>query len=138
MPRAERAQQRLSDLGYYNGYVNGELYDDEVTNCLATFQKKNGLVADGIAGVETQKKLFADDAVPVMEDWDMPVSNDGPTQEWVDQMIADAQKAKEAIEKNTDENGILTLRMNYLVYPFADGEIGEPTEGTATFKVKTK
>lgn len=43
-----------------------------------------------------------------------------------------------ALAKSTAADGTLTLRANYRVYPFVNGEIGEPTEGSATFTVKTK
>jgi hypothetical protein len=60
------------------------------------------------------------------------------TQEVRDRMAAYAESANAAIAENTDSDGFLSLRMDYRVYPFSDGEIGEPTEGTVAFRVKTR
>ena len=62
------------------------------------------------------------------------------TQDVRDRMLAYAQQANAAIAANTDANGYLSLRMNYRVYTFSDGEIdyNQHTDGTLTFKVKTK
>jgi len=59
-------------------------------------------------------------------------------QEYTDRGLAYAQEVNAAIAANTDADGLLTLRINYCVYPFIDGEVGDPTEGTLTFKVKTQ
>lgn len=50
-------QQRLSQLGYYNGPANG--YFDPATQAAVTqFQQEHGLVADGIVGAATISTLY--------------------------------------------------------------------------------
>ena len=62
-----RLQQRLKDLGYLNGKVDGQ-YGGGTKRAVIAFQRRNGLDTDGVAGQETQAKLFAEDAVAAPED----------------------------------------------------------------------
>ena len=50
-------QQKLKDLGYYTGKVDGIL-GTYTTAAIKAFQTANGLVADGIVGPVTKAKLF--------------------------------------------------------------------------------
>ena len=52
-------QQRLKDLGYSIGKVDG-IFGSQTQNAVKAFQKDNGLVADGIAGPKTIAKLNPD------------------------------------------------------------------------------
>lgn len=56
-------QQRLKDLGYYTGSVDGD-FGTGTENAVIAFQKANGLTADGKAGTRTLAKLYSDNAVP--------------------------------------------------------------------------
>lgn len=58
----ERIQIRLTELGYYHGEVSGT-FDTKTSTATKTFQKKNGLTADGKAGVKTVEMLFGGDAL---------------------------------------------------------------------------
>lgn len=58
-----RLQQRLKDLGYLDGKVDGK-YGGGTKRAVIAFQRRNGLDADGIAGEETLKKLYSEDAIP--------------------------------------------------------------------------
>ena len=58
-----RLQQRLKDLGYLNGKVDGQ-FGGGTKRAVIAFQRFNGLDTDGVAGQETQAKLYAADAVP--------------------------------------------------------------------------
>ena len=49
-------QTRLKKWGYYSGNVDG-IYGTGTKNAVIQFQKKNGLVADGIAGPKTLEKI---------------------------------------------------------------------------------
>ncbi len=49
-------QQKLKNLGYYNGAVDGVLGSASVA-AIKKFQKDNGLTADGIVGAKTAQKL---------------------------------------------------------------------------------
>lgn len=57
-----RLQERLKELGYYTYTVTG-LYGQITTNAVKAFQSGNGLQADGIAGAQTQSKLYGKDAI---------------------------------------------------------------------------
>ena len=55
-------QATLYDLGYMINPPTG-VFDDETYEALKTFQQYNGLPVDGIAGKDSQDKLFSDEAV---------------------------------------------------------------------------
>ena len=59
----ERLQQRLMELGYYQCTVDG-VYDSNEIAAVRDFQKRNGLKADGIAGLDTQRLLYSEQALP--------------------------------------------------------------------------
>lgn len=59
-------QRRLKEWGYYSGSVDG-IYGKGTVAAVKAFQKKNGLKADGIAGIETYKALGMNDSVKVLE-----------------------------------------------------------------------
>ena len=56
-------QERLKELGYYTGEVDGQ-FGPGTKEAVIAFQKKNGLDADGLAGEETQRVLYSENAVP--------------------------------------------------------------------------
>ena len=56
-----KLQQRLKDLGYLSGKVDGQ-YGGGTKRAVIAFQRRNGLDTDGVAGQETQAKLYAEDA----------------------------------------------------------------------------
>ena len=81
-----RLQQRLKDLGYLDGKVDGQ-YGGGTKRAVIAFQRMHGLTTDGVAGQETQEKLYAEDAkhapdgspVNVLEgDVPMLVNKDNP------------------------------------------------------------
>ncbi|MGN0747591.1 MAG: peptidoglycan-binding protein [Aristaeellaceae bacterium] len=55
-------QQRLKDLGYYTGSVDGD-FGAATEAAVEEFQKANGLTVDGKAGTNTLKKLNSDTAI---------------------------------------------------------------------------
>lgn len=57
-----RLQNRLKDLGYFKGTVNGTFGADTEAAVIA-FQERNGLWADGVAGENTQSELFSSAAL---------------------------------------------------------------------------
>ena len=67
-------QRRLKNWGYYKGAVDG-IYGKGTVEAVKAFQKKNGLKADGIAGISTFKALGMNDSVKVLENDKKPSSN---------------------------------------------------------------
>lgn len=58
----KKLQQRLKDLDYFSGSVSGDFgADTEVA--LRAFQERNGLWVDGVAGEDTQRMLYSNDAL---------------------------------------------------------------------------
>ena len=58
----KKLQQRLKDLGYFSGSVSGDFgADTEVA--LRAFQERNGQWVDGVAGEDTQRMLYSNDAL---------------------------------------------------------------------------
>ena len=57
----KKLQQRLKDLNYLSGSVDGD-YGNGTASAVSAFQKEAGLSETGIADEATQKALYADDA----------------------------------------------------------------------------
>ncbi len=57
-------QQRLKDLGYYNGEVDGD-FGGATEEAVRLFQSQNDLEVDGVCGAATMAAVFASDAPPV-------------------------------------------------------------------------
>ena len=57
-----KLQQRLKDLGYLDGKVDGQ-YGGGTKRAVIAFQRRNGLTTDGVAGADTQDRLYAEDAL---------------------------------------------------------------------------
>ena len=55
-------QDQLMKLGYMVTTATG-VYDDLTVSAVAVFQSRNGLKSDGVAGPETQRVLYSDNAV---------------------------------------------------------------------------
>jgi len=56
-------QNRLKTLGYFAESANG-VFGQNTKVAVEAFQKRNGLWVDGVAGEDTQKMLYSDDALP--------------------------------------------------------------------------
>ncbi len=56
-----KLQQKLKDLGYSIGSVDGK-YGPSTKNAVKAFQRKNGLKADGVAGTNTLNILYSNSA----------------------------------------------------------------------------
>ena len=101
-----RLQQRLKDLGYLNGKVDGK-YGGGTKRAVISFQRRNGLKTDGVAGETTLAKLYADDAVAAPENTEpvdvlagevpMLVNADHPVDEYF--VPADLVNLKDVLDK---------------------------------------
>ncbi len=54
-------QERLKELKYFSGEITGE-FGDKTETAVKSFQKRNGLYADGNVGPATREALFSDSA----------------------------------------------------------------------------
>ena len=54
-------QQRLQELGYYTGIVDGQ-FGSGTKAAVQNFQRQHGLAADGVAGAQTLGMLYSDEA----------------------------------------------------------------------------
>ena len=50
--KSNRFKKKLKDWGYYYGNIDG-IYGSKTLSAVKSFQKKNGLKVDGIAGTQT-------------------------------------------------------------------------------------
>lgn len=55
-PDVEYVQQRLSDLGFYDGEIDG-IYDLETEGAVRAFQENFGILVDGIVGPDTYNAI---------------------------------------------------------------------------------
>ena len=55
-PDVEYVQQRLSDLGFYDGEIDG-VYDLETEGAVMAFQEEFGILVDGIVGPDTYNAI---------------------------------------------------------------------------------
>ena len=101
-----RLQQRLKDLGYLSGKVDGQ-FGGGTKRAVISFQRRNGLQTDGVAGETTLAKLYAEDAVAAPENSEpvdvlagsvpMLVNNDHPVDEYF--VPADLVELRDILDK---------------------------------------
>ena len=63
--QVKKLQQRLAELGFYTGKVDGD-YGKGTRQAVTVFQSQHGLDADGIAGEKTLKLLYSNEARQVV------------------------------------------------------------------------
>lgn len=68
-------QRRLKKWGYYSGTIDG-IYGENTRKAVINFQKKNGLTADGVVGLNTYAALGMNDSYNVLKK-EYDVTNDG-------------------------------------------------------------
>ncbi len=75
--KVKEIQQRLTDLGYYEGPISGN-YQGNTRNAVKAFQTQNGLKVDGIIGEKTWNMLFNSAEVVLPGDTPMPQATAEP------------------------------------------------------------
>ena len=63
----KKVQQRLADLSYFSGPVNGNFYS-QTQAAVKAFQKNNGITQDGVVGATTWNAMFNDPEVSAAGD----------------------------------------------------------------------
>ena len=117
-------QERLKALGYYKETPTGT-YDTKTIGAVRSFQKKNGLKADGSAGAETQKAIYSADAIPA-DATPTPKVTEEPTP------TPTVAVPEESLKNGAKGNDVKTLqkRLKELGYfnHTIDGKFGRDTE----------
>lgn len=138
--RVEALQQRLYELGYYNGEIDGN-FGDQTEEAFKLFQKTAGLTVDGIAGAdydyllsddaptyvkeETPKKKTAED----IADTGVEEETETPAEE-ATEAATEAEELSYSLGDYADEIATIQERLVTLGYLAAepDGEFGTKTE----------
>ena len=76
--RVTALQQKLKNLGYYTGTVDGD-YGDGTVKAVKAFQSRNGLTADGVAGEATLKLIDSGNAKKAATPSPKPTATPTPT-----------------------------------------------------------
>ena len=134
--KVEKLQQRLSDLGFYQGAIDGD-FGDRTELAFKQFQQAAGLYVDGIAGSDMDV-LFSDDAPRFGED-----EEEATIERSEDEDLADSGVQEDAEEETSttfkkgdyDEDLIPVqerlIELGYLEGD-ADGSFGSMTEEAVT------
>ena len=105
----QKLQDRLRELGFYDAKSSGGYY--EITQkAVRTFQTHNGLSADGVAGRQTQERLFSLEAVPA---WATPRPSPVPAPTKYTLMVDVANQIVRAY--TYDENGEYTVLVREMI-----------------------
>lgn len=117
-------QKRLQELGFLKGEITG-VYDTNTIGAVRSFQKKNGLSADGTASAEVQRLLFSAAAVSA-DATATPVVTEAPTPT---PTVAVPQESLKSGMKGEDVK-TLQRRLKELKYyrSTIDGKFGRSTE----------
>ena len=121
---AKNVQNRLKELGYYRGEVDG-VFGRASVNALKSFQTNNGLKADGIAGKDTYEKLYSYGAVPFSVP-ETPTPTPAPTE-----TPAPTGSAWATLRAGSSGNDVKQLQENLIQLGYltgkADGVYGDKT-----------
>lgn len=99
-------QMRLKELGFYNGTVTGA-YHGGTKNAVKAYQKSVGLSADGVAGTNTLRRLYAD-AMATPAPTETPAPTPEPVPEFTipaDEVDFETDDTLPPIEYNDGTNG---------------------------------
>lgn len=131
----KKIQQRLADLGYYNGAIDGN-FGDATEEAYKAFQKAAGLTVDGIAG-DSRNTLYSEDAPEAPKaDTTAKVEEDKPEEETTAPTEPATEPTTEAVQyQNGDEGDEVTaiqqqlIKLGYFAME-ATGYYGEYTAQT--------
>lgn len=131
----KKIQQRLADLGYYNGAIDGN-FGDATEEAYKAFQKAAGLTVDGIAG-DSRNTLYSEEAPEAPKaDTTAKVEEDKPEEETTAPTEPATEPTTEAVQyQNGDEGEKITaiqqqlIKLGYFAME-ATGYYGEYTAQT--------
>lgn len=136
--KVEKLQQRLYDLGYYTGLIDGD-FGEQTEKAFMLFQKAAGLTPDGIAGSDVDY-LYADDAPSYKEVLSISKKDDEEVAQTSEE--AEEEKGQEEKEFTVLKNGdfdekVADVQERLITLEYLEGE-ADGSFGTATEKaVKT-
>jgi len=110
-----KLQQRLKELGYLTGIVDGD-FGSATETAVKAFQRNHGLTADGKAGSYTLDKLYSNSAKPAVTATPKPTNTPVP---------ASLKKGDTGVAVKQMQQRLMQL--GYMSGP-ADGEFGDVTE----------
>ncbi len=109
-----QVQQRLKELGYYTGVLDGE-FGESTRSAVKAFQRRNGLTADGKVGEKTLEKLNSASAVRAAS---AATATPRPTSSTL--QIGDSGSAVRSVQERLKKLGYYTGTV--------DGEFGADTQ----------
>lgn len=89
-----RLQTRLAELGYLTESPSGT-FDDDTEQALLSFQRRNGLLATGMADGKTWAMLFSDEARPA------PKPTPAPQNQWLWDTEADVEALTDCLAEES-------------------------------------
>ena len=112
----KEVQRRLKNWGYYSGAVDG-IFGSGTRKAVISFQKKNGLTADGIVGKATYAALGMNDSYNILNGNKKPSSSKGNYNSSDLYLMAKAIYAEGRGESYTGQVAIGAVIMNRLRSP---------------------
>ncbi len=130
-------QQRLKDLGYYKGKVDGD-FGEKTEEAVKDFQKANRLTVDGKVGENTLKKLRAKDAITYKQahatPTPKPTATPKPTPKPTPRPTATPNLSKDYyLKKDTSGKQVEQLQRRLIELGWLDGKVtGKFDDATET------
>ena len=121
----KKLQQALQILGYYKGLIDGD-YGNETAAAVKSYQKKNGLEADGFAGKLTVTKLFGSCRSNSLTKQKNPSADTAETVSGKYPTVSSISKigsAPSAVEKGSTGTNVVKLQQALEVLGYYKGDI---------------
>lgn len=117
----KKVQQRLLELGFFDGPVSGN-YQSKTVEAVKAFQKHNGLTADGVTGKESWNALFNNPYVLSTSETPYPTPEPTP----LPYAVTVDVKNQAVIVYGVDENGEYTNVVKQMIC--STGMVGTPSD----------
>lgn len=126
--KVTQIQERLSELGYYNGEISG-YFDDSTEEAYIAFQRAAGVSVDGVAGTDMDV-LFSEDA-PYAPQEETEPETETPTEPETEETTAPKEE-KSSYQIGDEGDVVGEIQYNLYELGYYDGDIigvfGEVTE----------